>query len=51
MHDAHIHELSTHAMQSQASLLLLTFGWCSLDVKLLRSYPDGLRITSIRLVA
>src|SRR5690606_23862086 len=42
LHEAHLHELSTHTMQSQAGLLLLTFDWHSLDVKLLRSYPDAL---------
>lgn len=50
LHDAHLHELGTQAMQDEAGLLLFTFDRHWLDVELLSGYSDGLRITGIGLV-
>ena len=51
LHDAHLHELSTHAVQGQTSLLLLVLDRHGLDVRLQGRDPDGLGITGIGLVA
>ncbi len=50
LHDAYLHKLRTHSMQSQASLLLLALDGNGADVKLLGGYPDRLGIAGVGLV-
>lgn len=50
LHDAHLHELAAHAVQRHADLLLFGLDGHRLNVGLLRSHPDRLRIHGIGLV-
>ena len=50
LHDAHLHELTAHAVQCHAALLSFALDRHGQDVRLLRSDPDRLGIHRIRFV-